>query len=750
MAQGIRRLGIAGGALAAWLALALWVNLASAQEPGPRSGFGGPGFGPPDAGAPFGGGPFGGGPPPASMFLRMPDVQDELKLTPEQHDAIDAVLAPLDDAMQSFFEPIGDLNDEERGRRTEELRAKVEKATEDAEKALMAVLTEEQRTQFERVQRERAPQGFGGPGGFGGGPGGGGPGGFGGPGAPDREILADFDANEDGWLNDEERSEARVWLKENPAQGRGGRGPFGGGPGGFGGGRRGGGGRGPGGGRGGFGGGREPGTQGPKVDVADVTPATGDDLYDPGTLRTLFLEFANDDWEVELEEFHSTDVDVVAKLTVDGKVYPNVGVRFRGASSYMMTPRGSKRSLNVSLDLADAEQRLLGSKTLNLLNANGDPSFLSTAIYSYIARKFIPAPRANFVKVVINGESWGLYSNVQQFDKLFLADNYPQAAGETDGDDESSATPVGANAKKPRSARWKVHGSPRGNGGLEYIGDEIAPYKARFEIKSDDVEESWKALVELCRTLNETRTAELEAALEPMLDVDETLWFLALDCALINSDGYWTRASDYSIYLDKAGKFHIIPHDMNEALHPAMGPGMGGGGGGRGPGGGGGRGGFGGGFGGPSGGGPGGGEPGERGGGFGGTGGFGGPGGGAGAYRLDPLVSLDDPSKPLRSKLLQVPALRERYIEHVKKIAEALDWETLGPVVRDFVQLIEPAVKDDTRKLSSFQAFQTAVAEGDAVGDLEPGETRNNLWTFAKERRKFLLEWKAPAQEAGE
>jgi hypothetical protein len=722
MAHRIRRFGIAAGVLAMATAAALWIGLANSQEPSP-GGFGGPGFGPPGTG-----GPFGGGRPPAAMFLRMPNVQDELKLTPEQHDAIDAVLGPLDDTMRSFFEPMGDLNDEERGRRMEELRAKVEKATEDADKALMAVLTEEQRTQFERVQRDRAQQGFSGPGGFGGpgGPGGG-PGGFGGPGAPDREILADFDANEDGWLNDEERAEARVWLKENPAQGRGGRGPFGGGPGGFGGGRRGGEGRGPGGGRGGFGGGREPGTPGPRVGAADVTAATDDDLYDPVTLRTLFLEFANDDWEVELEEFHGTDIDVAAKLTVDGKVYPNVGVRFRGASSYMMIPRGSKRSLNVSLDLADAEQRLLGSKTLNLLNANGDPSFLSTAIYSHIARKFIPAPRANFVKVVINGESWGVYSNVQQFDKLFIAENFPKAAKDETGDGEAGAAAmVGDNAKKPKSARWKVHGSPRGNGGLEYIGDEIAPYKARFEIKSDDVEESWQALIKLCRTLSETPAEELEAALEPMLDIDEALWFLALDCALINSDGYWTRASDYSIYLDKAGKFHIIPHDMNEALHPAMGPGMGGGRGGRGPGG---RGGFGGGFGGPPGGGP------------SGFGGPGGPGGGAGAYNLDPLVALDDPSKPLRSTLLQVPALRERYIEHVKTIAEALDWETLGPVVRNYATLIEPEVKADTRKLASYEAFEAAIAEGDAVGDLEPGETRNNLWTFAKERRKYLLDW---------
>ena len=57
-------------------------------------------------------------------------------------------------------------------------------------------------------------------------------------------------------------------------------------------------------------------------------------LYDPQTLRTYFLEFENTDWEKELSDFHNTDVEVPAKLTVDGKTYQDVGVHFRGMSSY--------------------------------------------------------------------------------------------------------------------------------------------------------------------------------------------------------------------------------------------------------------------------------------------------------------------------------------------------------------------------------------------------------------------------------
>jgi hypothetical protein len=86
---------------------------------------------------------------------------------------------------------------------------------------------------------------------------------------------------------------------------------------------------------------------------------------------------------------------------------------------------------------------------LNLLNLHEDASFLSTVLYSQIAREHIPAPRANFVKVVINGESWGIYCNVQQFDKIFLEENFAAKKG----------------------TRWKVSGSPGAAGGLEYLGE---------------------------------------------------------------------------------------------------------------------------------------------------------------------------------------------------------------------------------------------------------------------------------------
>jgi hypothetical protein len=386
----------------------------------------------------------------------------------------------------------------------------------------------------------------------------------------------------------------------------------------------------------------------------DVRPYPTTPFYDLGTLRTIFLEFENEDWERELVDFYNTDVEVPALMTVDGREYKGVGVGFRGASSFRMVPDGLKRSFNVSVDFTVEGQDVGGYQTLNLLNANNDPTFLRAVLYTEIARRYIPTPKMNFVRVVINGESWGVYLNAQQFNGDFVREWF----------------------KQNRGARWKAPGSPRGRAGLEYLGEDPAAYRQLYEIRTRDDEDSWQALIRLTKVLNDTPVDKLEAALAPLLDIDGTLRFLALEVALVNSDGYWTRASDYNLYRDAAGRFHIIPHDVNEAL--------GGEGGGR----------------------------------------FGGRG-----SQLEPLVAIDDPGKPLRTKLLAVPALREKYLGYIRDIATKwLDWEALVPILKPAHDLIAADVKTDTRKLYDFSGFQVGVAA-----------SANPLKSFIDGRRAFLL-----------
>jgi CotH kinase protein len=95
---------------------------------------------------------------------------------------------------------------------------------------------------------------------------------------------------------------------------------------------------------------------------------------------------------------------------------------------------------------------------------------------------------------------------------------------------------------------------------------------------------------------------------------------------------------------------------------------------------------------------------------------------------------MKDTGKPLRSRLLAAPALKERYLKNVKTIAEKdLDWKDLGPVVAKYRKLIEKEVEADTRKLYSLTAFKTATSDEAPEGD-------RGMRGFADQRRKFLLD----------
>lgn len=144
-----------------------------------------------------------------------------------------------------------------------------------------------------------------------------GKGGFNPFGGQKRKLVKEYDRNGDGWLNKEEREAARDAVKKGGGFGPGGFGP-----------------------KGGFGKGADMpiAKAGPKVTEADVKNFPNTSLYDTSVLRTVFLEFENADWEAELQDFHGTDVEVPATLIIDGKRYTNVGVHFRGMSSYMGVP----------------------------------------------------------------------------------------------------------------------------------------------------------------------------------------------------------------------------------------------------------------------------------------------------------------------------------------------------------------------------------------------------------------------------
>ncbi len=369
-------------------------------------------------------------------------------------------------------------------------------------------------------------------------------------------------------------------------------------------------------------------------------------LYDSQTLRTVYLRFHHEDWSEQMDAFYRTDIEVPADLIVDGKVYPEVGVHFRGTSSYF-TVRSEKKSFNIAVDYGEDGQRLYGYKTLNLLNGHVDGSFLREVLYNRISRDYIPAMKTNLVKLVINGENWGVYINLQQYNKDFLAEWFGTKAG----------------------IRWKV--GPGRGGALTYAGEDPTVYQETYQLKTNNVEDPWTDLIALFKMLDETTSqAELAERLPSVLNIDQVLWQLAVSNVFMDDDGYIHKGGDYAIYQDVNGRFHLVPHDNNESLRFGR-EGRGG----------------------PGGGGPGGWSWGDLENGM-----------------ASPVAHEANPARPLINRLLSNPEWRARYIAHVRTVVdEWLDWEVLGPIVNEYPVLIDTEVQQDDKKLYSYEDFTTGT-----------------------------------------
>ncbi len=381
----------------------------------------------------------------------------------------------------------------------------------------------------------------------------------------------------------------------------------------------------------------------------------GASLYDENVLRTFHLQFEDDEWLDEMHDFYRTDVAVPANLIVGGKVYEQVGVKYRGNSSFRSLPPELKRSLDLSINHGNKQQRLLGYKTINLLNAHDDPTFLREVLYSRIGRDYIPAFKANWVRLAINGESWGIYANVQQYNNDFLKEWF----GSRDG------------------VRWK------GRGSLTYEGTDLSYYRQRYIVKTDDApREAWDALIEFCRLLKDTPDDKLEETLKPIFDIDGALWSIALENIFVD-EGYLTRGSDYNLFRDGNGRFHLLQHDGNEVFNRPGGPGI------------------------------------PR---------------SMDATKLPLYHEANNEGRPVVHRLLGLPHIRARYTAHVRTIIDDwLSWERLAPIVANYRALISEEVRKDVRKESSFDDFFR--------GDVETvrGGRVLGLKQFVEKRRNYLL-----------
>ncbi|MBL7952999.1 MAG: CotH kinase family protein [Flavobacteriales bacterium] len=277
-------------------------------------------------------------------------------------------------------------------------------------------------------------------------------------------------------------------------------------------------------------------------------------LYEKETIRTLDLQFPQANYWTLMTQNYNSQTDIPATLTVDGDVYDSVGVRFKGQTSYSMVSNSQKKSFNITLDHAVDDQDLMGYQTLNLNNAFDDASFLREVIYLDLIRDHVPAAKANFVHLNINGSSWGIYPNVQQINNEFVKEWFFSNNGTLWRADR----PAGSGGGPGGGGGWGD-----GTAALNDLGSDTSTYKQYYTLKRTERINPWDDLVRVCQKLEQTPLAALEDSLNNHLDVDRTLWFLASEIAFSDDDSYVYKGKmDYYLYFDAETK-RMTPQEFD-------------------------------------------------------------------------------------------------------------------------------------------------------------------------------------------
>lgn len=260
-------------------------------------------------------------------------------------------------------------------------------------------------------------------------------------------------------------------------------------------------------------------------------------FYQAGVVQDIHIYFSANNWDEQLDTAKAGNDDYIFadSVTINGVRYDSVGVKYKGNSSYDAS--NLKNPLHIELD-AYKEQSYQGYTDIKLSNGYGDPSHIREVLAYTIIRNYTDAPLSNFAKVYINEGYYGLFSNSESINKSFVSNHFGSSTGTF-----IKANPI-------------INAGPSSKCNLKYISTDSSAYFNYYEMKSAI---GWQDLVHLCDTITNYPTY-----LDNVIDIDRTIWMLALNNVLVNLDSYsGAFAQNYYLYKDVHQRFNPIMWDLN-------------------------------------------------------------------------------------------------------------------------------------------------------------------------------------------
>jgi len=277
-----------------------------------------------------------------------------------------------------------------------------------------------------------------------------------------------------------------------------------------------------------------------------------EDLYAETVYRTFEITYSDPNWHDILIQNYLYDQNgnentyLKADLIVDGVTYKDVGVQYKGNSSFYRA-ENIKKPIKITMDAFVDGQELYGHDIITLNNGVWDPTIYREAICYRILRKFMPAPRANLarVKAGISGAKFelGVYTSVERIDKRFLEKHFDSGNGH----------------------RYKAIQSS-----MNWLGEAIDLYKDRFTFDGADPETAYEDLVHVIDVLNNTPSSRLVGRLDNVFSIDRMIRQATGGNVLLNWDDLRAFAPDghnYYLYQDNQhDQMVILPWDWDLGL----------------------------------------------------------------------------------------------------------------------------------------------------------------------------------------
>ena len=221
---------------------------------------------------------------------------------------------------------------------------------------------------------------------------------------------------------------------------------------------------------------------------------------------------------------------VEASVSIDGVVFPKVGLRKKG---FIGSLSHTRPSLKIKLNHVDKEGEIEGLTNLTLNNNKQDinlmSQFMGYALFNAIGS---PAPRCAYAKVTVNGDSLGIYSHVETVRKPLLK----RAFGNSDG--------------------------PLYEG---TVVDFYEGWENSFEHKRGDDTDGRAHIKDLIDVLADPKATEAEIG--ELVDLESFYKFWAAESLVGFWDGYSGNKNNFFLYLNpEDNKFHFIPWGMDSIL----------------------------------------------------------------------------------------------------------------------------------------------------------------------------------------